>query len=58
MAGVSTEKAGTTTADDTLARKSQDTSVISGGHLVGRGTQERGDRYDLHALRWAHHRHV
>ncbi len=42
MASVPAEKAKTTTAQDTLAKKSQDTSVISGGHLVGAALKNEG----------------
>lgn len=36
------EKPATTTADDTLKRKSRDANVISGGHLVARALKNEG----------------
>ena len=42
MASVPAEKLKTTTAQDTLAKKSQDTNVISGGHLVGAALKNEG----------------
>ena len=42
MTRVSAEKARTTTAEDTLARKSRDTGVISGGHLVAEALKNEG----------------
>ena len=42
MASVPAEKLKTTTAQDTLAKKSQDASVISGGHLVGAALKNEG----------------
>ena len=38
----SPETRSTTTAEDTLKRKSRDTSVISGGHLVARALKNEG----------------
>ncbi len=35
-AAKTTDKRGTTTAEDTLKRKSRDENVISGGHLVAK----------------------
>jgi hypothetical protein len=48
----------TTTAEDTLQRKSRDASVISGGHLVAKALKNEGSRHDLHALRRPHHRYL
>ena len=42
MASVTAVKAKTTTAEDTLARKSQDANVISGGHLVAAALKNEG----------------
>ena len=38
----STDNRGTTTAEDTLKRKSRDADVISGGHLVARALKNEG----------------
>src|SRR5260370_28426852 len=37
-----TDSKGTTTAEDTLKRKSRDASVISGGHLVAKALKNEG----------------
>ena len=42
MARVSTDKQTSNTADDTLARKSRDQSVVSGGHLVAAALKNEG----------------
>jgi len=42
MASVPAEKARTTTAEDTLAKKSRDADVISGGHLVAAALKNEG----------------
>ena len=42
MAKVSTDKQTSNTADDTLARKSRDQSVVSGGHLVAAALKNEG----------------
>ena len=42
MASVTAEKARATTAEDTLARKSKDADVISGGHLVAAALKNEG----------------
>src|SRR5947207_9782893 len=42
------ETRSTTTAEDTLKRKSRDTGVISGGHLVARALKNEG----VDTIRW------
>ena len=42
MARVSTDKQTSNTADDTLARKTRDQSVVSGGHLVAAALKNEG----------------
>src|SRR3981189_1682071 len=41
-AAKTTDKRGTTTAEDTLKRKSRDENVISGGHLVAKALKNEG----------------
>ena len=42
MANVSAQKSKSTTAEDTLAQKSQDENVVSGGHLVATALKNEG----------------
>ena len=42
MASVAEERIRSTTAEDTLAKKSQESGVISGGHLVGAALKNEG----------------
>jgi len=51
------ERSATTTAEDTLQRKSRDAGVVSGGHLVAKALKNEG-RHHLHPLRRPHHRHL
>ncbi|TMH12533.1 MAG: thiamine pyrophosphate-binding protein, partial [Betaproteobacteria bacterium] len=42
MSSATEAKPASTTADDTLKRKSRDANVISGGHLVARALKNEG----------------
>ena len=58
MAKVSTSRQPSSTAEDTLAQKSRDESVVSGGHLVAAALKNEGVGHDLHPVRRPYHRYL